>query len=1133
MDTDKDGDMNMEGGNGATLEAWRARETHVAPVGQGQAAGTGGPGSLPLPTMGTMESGTCMAVPVVGAGLARGSNSGASDAPSQGSLQGKNAVAGAALPPRLGGLGLSPGSGGRHQMIPAAHAEALAGNAGTGVMAGQGHLGAAHPAAAPPQGQAGTAGRKEVASNLANLIVQRQRQYQDIIQRGGKLTQPQMVELQQLILAFQRVHGTTTNVNPFNAVNQFVSDQAAKKRAATGAPLQIGQTSASDHGRVADIVLMQNAVVYAKQAYQQLVASGEINAQRITPEEKKKVLDRLAREALQRHTRQRASHGRHAHVRADTTQAGPLKNKAMRVSIDKRRRGNASATFNAEDTTKGDHTQEVLNRVSEITEHLRNELTNKSRLGGAQRFDQVTQQMLIDACGGNARFLKGYQMIGINFLMLLYRTQVGGAILADEMGLGKTCQIISYLGAIAALEHDEGPHLVVVPASLLENWQRELDRWCPKLKSIVYYGKHRGVIRKRLRDLKTKMDAGIEVDDDLADLQDEDILADLAMSDKLEAERMSDESEDDALNADQEAGHESDQDFDVRAEREGAPASGKPKVSVPPPTKWDYAKGLPKAPFNVLLTSYTLFERDSNEQRKDREFLESWTWSHIIMDEAHALKNKEAQRTTRLRRVAAVSRRRIMMTGTPLQNDLFELQNLMQFLLPQVFASKAEAFGDFVEMANDEEEVEKLTDRMKQLLGPFVLRRLKTEVAGQLTPKQHTTKFIDMSPVQGELYQASVDHMKSQINSQIKTPAASSCTQGGDETTLKKFISCIGAKKISHLFSYLRKIAQHPLLVRSNYSDADVAAIAKKAVDHGLFSGDVTLKKVSDELSSYSDYGIHAFCYGAGPDFAMHKLTTEHMMASCKFRFLSELLPKLKEAGSRPLIFSQWTSMLDIIEWLMDFLQLPYVRLDGSTAVDERLATVDRFNNGTDDVFAFLLSTRAGGQGLNLTGADTVILHDVDFNPQIDRQAEDRCHRLGQTKPVSVYRLITKATVDQNIFGMSLRKLKLDHAVLDGITSGAGARNKQNAQERQHMGNILRQLFNGEEKYDEMAEQVEKMETEENEANKLALPRDPTAHGSVAEDSKVAEKLKADTPAVPEGVGAAAVPSDIKKGKRG
>lgn len=104
--------------------------------------------------------------------------------------------------------------------------------------------------------------------------------------------------------------------------------------------------------------------------------------------------------------------------------------------------------------------------------------------------------------------------------------------------------------------------------------------------------------------------------------------------------------------------------------------------------------------------------------------------------------------------------------------------------------------------------------------------------------------------------------------------------------------------------------------------------------------------------------------------------------------------PSMQKAGSRPLIFSQWTALLDVMEWLMDELQLPYVRMDGSTAVEERLATVDKFN-GSTDVFAFLLSTRAGGQGLNLVGADTVILHDVDFNPQIDKQAEDRCHRFA------------------------------------------------------------------------------------------------------------------------------------------
>ncbi len=1134
------GDTKPGGDNRDTRETQAAAATPVASVGQGQVSGNrfGGTGnSAPSSTMGTRGDVTYMAVPSANVGMARGANPGAAFAASQGTAFGVNAVGAAALPPRLGGLGLSPGSSGWYQMIPAAHAAALENNGG-GWMAGQGNRGAVHPVAAPPRGQAGRPGNHDVTANLANMIVQRQRQYQGILKGGGQLTQSQMLELQQLIQAFQRVHGPATNDNPFNQVNKYISGQSSNKRPAPQAPpvlRQVGQTSNGDDRRAADLLVMQKAVTYAKQMYQRLVASGEINAQRITVEEKKKVLDRLAWQALQHHKRQQASNGPHASFGMHPTQEGKLSNKAMRVSIDKRRRGNASAMFNAEDTTMGDHTQEVLSRVSEITAHLRNELASKNRLGGAQRFDQVTQQMLIDACGSNARFLKGYQMIGINFLMLLYRTQVGGAILADEMGLGKTCQVISYLGAIAALERDEGPHLVVVPASLLENWQRELDRWCPKLKSVVYYGKHRAVIRNRLRDLKAKMDAGIEVNDDLSDLQDEDILADLAMSDKLAAERMSDDSEDEAPSADQGAGHESDQDFDVRAERENGSAAGKAKIVVPPPTKWNYAESLPKAPFNVLLTSYTLFERDSNEQRKDREFLEGWTWSHIVMDEAHALKNKEAQRTTRLRRVAAVSRRRIMMTGTPLQNDLFELQNLMQFLLPQVFASKAEAFGDFAEMANDDGEVEKLTDRMKQLLGPFVLRRLKTEVAGQLTPKQHTTKFIDMSPEQRQLYLASVDYMKSQIDSQVKTPAASSHVQGQDEASLKKFISSVGAKKISHLFSYLRKIAQHPLLVRSKYSDADVSVIAQKALDHGLFSGDVTLKKVYDELLTYSDYGIHAFCYGAGPEFAMHKLTTEHMMASCKFRFLSVLLPKLKEAGSRPLIFSQWTSMLDIIEWLMDVLQLPYVRLDGSTAVDERLATVDRFNNGSDEVFAFLLSTRAGGQGLNLTGADTVILHDVDFNPQIDRQAEDRCHRLGQTKPVSVYRLITKATVDQDIYGMSLRKLKLDHAVLDGITTGAGAKSKQNAQERQQMGTILRQLLNGKEKYDEMAEQVVKMEAEANDANKLPLPEtkgDPKRHGSTAEDSMAAQKLHTDMPAVPEGVGVAALPSEIKVGKQ-
>lgn len=122
--------------------------------------------------------------------------------------------------------------------------------------------------------------------------------------------------------------------------------------------------------------------------------------------------------------------------------------------------------------------------------------------------------------------------------------------------------------------------------------------------------------------------------------------------------------------------------------------------------------------------------------------------------------------------------------------------------------------------------------------------------------------------------------------------------------------------------------------------------------------------------------------------------------------------------------------MLDILEWTLDVIGVTYRRLDGSTQVTERQNIVDAFNNDTS-IFACLLSTRAGGQGLNLTGADTVVIHDMDFNPQMDRQAEDRCHRIGQTKPVTVIRLVTKGTVDENIYEIAKRKLVLDAAVLE------------------------------------------------------------------------------------------------------
>lgn len=702
----------------------------------------------------------------------------------------------------------------------------------------------------------------------------------------------------------------------------------------------------------------------------------------------------------------------------------------MRVAIDPRASRDRYDHFVGQDHTaeEKDHTDEVLRKCEEIAKALRKQLGGSIKDGDRYGATDEDSNELVDhgeaaaACGDNARYLKPYQLVGINFLMLLYRQKIGGAILADEMGLGKTAQLITYLGVIRKMENDPGPHLVVVPASLLENWQRELRRWCPDLKIVVYYGKHRSVVRKRLNALRERMAQGLPADDDLADLACPDTLAEIAANEKLaeveaEAAALEAGADDDPLGLGQI--HESDDEYDLtKDQEEGAEEEG----AEQPPPQWDMGSGCTPAPFNIMITCYTLFERDSPEQRLDRGFLEKWRWSHLVMDEAHALKNRNASRTMRLRRVANASRRRIMLTGTPLQNDLNELQNLLHFLLPSVFAQ--EGFEDLATLVQeDEAEIAKLTERMKAVLGPFVLRRLKTEVAGQLTEKSHTTKFIGMTPEQQSLYDEAVKSMRNQITGKAAAAAADTSEKG-----VEKFLRSLGAKKISHMFTHLRKIAQHPLLIRYNFTDDMVKDIAAKAYELKLFTGTASEKRVVEELMSYSDYSLHAFCYNGGPAFTDYRLTSTHLLTSTKFKFLARLLPELKAAGSRPLIFSQWTAVLDIMEWLMDELQLPYVRLDGSTAVDERLATVDRFNHQAD-VFAFLLSTRAGGQGLNLTGADTVIIHDVDFNPQIDRQAEDRCHRLGQTKPVTVYRLITKTTVDENIYNLSQRKLKLDAGV--------------------------------------------------------------------------------------------------------
>lgn len=608
----------------------------------------------------------------------------------------------------------------------------------------------------------------------------------------------------------------------------------------------------------------------------------------------------------------------------------------------------------------------ALQKCAKISADLRRELYGSS-VASCERYAEVdsssvrivTQDDINSACREDDSdfqpLLKPYQLVGVNFLLLLYRKGIGGAILADEMGLGKTIQAITYLTLLKHLNNDLGPHLIVCPASLLENWERELKKWCPSFSILQYHGAGRAAYAKELSSLA--------------------------------------------------------------------------KAGLPPP-------------FNVLLVCYSLFERHSVQQKDDRKVLKRWRWSCVLMDEAHALKDKNSYRWKNLMSVARNANQRLMLTGTPLQNDLHELWSLLEFMMPDIFATED---VDLKKLLNTEDGG--LVGRMKSILGPFILRRLKSDVMQQLAPKIQRVEYVYMEEQQENAYKEAIEEYRAASHARIAKLSG---------TSLNDVSRVLPRRQISNYFVQFRKIANHPLLVRRIYSDDDVIRFAKKLHPVGAFGYECTTTKVIEKLKSYSDFSIHQLLLYYGVTDTKGILSDKHVMLSAKCQALGEILPSLKDAGHRVLIFSQWTSMLDILEWTLDVIGVTYRRLDGSTQVTDRQAIVDAFNNDTS-IFACLLSTRAGGQGLNLTGADTVIIHDMDFNPQIDRQAEDRCHRIGQTKPVTIYRLVTKGTVDENVYEIAKRKLVLDAAVLQ---SDMDFDNEDDKSEKT-MGEILSSLLMG------------------------------------------------------------------------
>ncbi|KAK2084139.1 Chromodomain-helicase-DNA-binding protein 1-like [Saguinus oedipus] len=302
----------------------------------------------------------------------------------------------------------------------------------------------------------------------------------------------------------------------------------------------------------------------------------------------------------------------------------------------------------------------------------------------------------------------------------------------------------------------------------------------------------------------------------------------------------------------------------------------------------------------------------------------------------------------------------LLLTGTPIQNSLQELYSLLSFVEPDLFSK--EEVGDFVRRY---QHIEKESDELHKLLQPFLLRRVKAEVATELPKKTEVVIYHGMSALQKKYYKAIL--MKD--------------LDAFENETAKKV-------KLQNILSQLRKCVDHPY----------------------LFDG------VEPEPFEVGDHLIEA---------------------SGKLHLLDKLLAFLYSRGHRVLLFSQMTQMLDILQDYMDYRGYSYERVDGSVRGEERHLAIKNF--GQQPIFVFLLSTRAGGVGMNLTAADTVIFVDSDFNPQNDLQAAARAHRIGQNKSVKVIRLIGRDTVEEIVYRKAASKLQLTNMIIEGghFTLGA------------------------------------------------------------------------------------------------
>ncbi|ANZ74124.1 BA75_01301T0 [Komagataella pastoris] len=443
--------------------------------------------------------------------------------------------------------------------------------------------------------------------------------------------------------------------------------------------------------------------------------------------------------------------------------------------------------------------------------------------------------------------------------------------------------------------------------------------------------------------------------------------------------------------------------------------------------------------YDVLVTTYNL----ATGNKYDQQFLRSREFNVIVYDEGHMLKNSQSERYAKLMRLGAHFR--LLLTGTPLQNNLKELISLLAFILPKLFKEKKDDLKVLFDQKAKTTGIEdpdfnpllsqQAISKARTMMAPFVLRRKKFQVLSHLPEKHHfieTCEFLDEQKV---LYEEELEKVKTLREEREKRKLIK------DDETLKKLPPLPSQ---SNLIMQLRKAALHPLLFRGIFTDKVIKEMSAKIMREPVYA-DANLEYIYEDMSIMNDYELNELCLKYPRTLSKYKLEEKSFMQSGKVQKLKELLDQIIfERKEKVLIFSLFTQVLDIIEVVLSIFKIKFLRLDGQTSVDIRQDIIDKFYED-ETIPVFLLSTKAGGFGINLVCANNVIIFDQSFNPHDDKQAEDRAHRVGQTKEVNVYRMVTKNTIDESILQLALNKLQLDSTVSDDNDKSTRAFEEQTA----------------------------------------------------------------------------------------